>query len=330
MNKVGLCIIVLALMAPGGRAAEDRATAASTVAPVRRGALALQFDDGWTLWRTDIAPLLKRVGGMATGFVNIQYIENGRITLDELLSLQNEFGWEIGSHGVTHTHAPRHVARHGLEHWMNHEFLPALEYLKTRGLAARHFVYPFNAATPELNRAIMPHVDSFRRVDNMAIATGRRPDGSVPGTAIDLTRHLPLPLLKQWIDAAHRQAQCLFLYGHRVLPDDHFFTATVTAVEPRRLRLDQPVRLPDEDSLVLVPDIARRGLADSLRAFTVNGAEIELAQGDLTRLTAPGATILIGPTYGTRLSDFQALIEYAAPRLAFLRLSDAVKRVAQD
>ena len=59
MKKV---IIFLGLLAAGG-------LATAGFADERRGGLALQFDDGWHSWLTEVAPLLKEHGGRATGFV---------------------------------------------------------------------------------------------------------------------------------------------------------------------------------------------------------------------------------------------------------------------
>ena len=80
MKRLRLVITGLALgcLASAGSVAE------------RRGGLALQFDDGWHSWLTEVSPLVKAHGGVATGFVNNKYVVHGRITLDELRQLQNE------------------------------------------------------------------------------------------------------------------------------------------------------------------------------------------------------------------------------------------------
>ncbi len=294
----------------------------------RRGGLALQFDDGWTSWRTLIAPQLARVGGRATAFVNNQYIASGRISLDDLRTLQNEFGWEIGTHGYAHVNAIRYAQQKGVEAWTNEQLTRSLEELREGGLKVSNLVFPYNAYTPELAQASLAQgLGSYRRADVLALAPGRREDGSLPGTSIDLTRYLPLPVLKQWVDLAHERGQVLFLYGHRVLPDDAFAVGRVAAVTAHELVAEAEVALPVDEDIVLVPDIGRRGLAGPIGGLTVaEGRRIRAPDGspDLTRLTAPGATFLIGPSYGTRLSDFIELIEYAARKLNFYTVSEIV------
>lgn len=297
------------------------------VFPGPRGGLVLQFDDGWTQWRTLIAPELARVGGKATGFINNQYVQNGRITVEDLRALQDEFGWEIGTHTYHHFNAIRHVQQHGLNDWLEHQLLRSVRELNDAGLRVRNLVFPFNAFTPEIGQAARAHVDSFRRADAIALAPGRRPDGSIPGTSIDLTRHLPLPLLLQWVDLAQAQGQFLFLYGHRVLPDESFVTGRVVEVTADRLVAEAPIILPAEEDVVLVPDMARRAGADSLRGLSVEGNQLTVTEGspDLRTLTAPGALFLIGPSYGTRLSDFRALLDHAAARMHFYTVAEAIR-----
>lgn len=322
MNTVQAQAISLALLAA------VCLTAAAEVENPRRGGLALQFDDGWATWRTLVAPQLARVGGRATGFVNNQYLGNGRISLDDLRALQNEFGWEIGSHAFTHLSAVRYVQQKGLKAWTDDQLGRSLTELRAAGLKVGNLVFPFNAYTPELAAAALTQgIGSYRRADVLALAAGRRADGSLPGTSIDLTRYLPLAVLKQWVDLAHERGQVLFLYGHRVLPDDAFVVGRVAQVSAHELVLEADVALPQDDDVVLVPDITRRSLSGSIGGLTVaEGRRLRTPESgpDLTRLTSPGATFLIGPAYGTRLSDFTALIEYAAARLTFYTVSEIV------
>ena len=294
----------------------------------KRGGLVLQFDDGWTSWRTLVAPHVQRVGGRATGFVNNQYLQVGRITLDDLMALQNEFGWEIGSHTYNHHNAIRYVQQHGLKPWADTQLARSLTELRAAGLKVDNLVFPFNAYSPEISRAALElGIGCYRRADTLALGPGRRADGSVPGTSIDLTRYLPLAVLKQWVDLAQERGQLLFLYGHRVLPDEAFAVGRVASVSPHELVAEADVALPQDEDVVLVPDMARRGLAGSVGSLSVaEGRRIRTPESgpDLTRLTAPGAQFLIGPAYGTRLSDFVGLLEYAAGRLHFYTVSEIV------
>ena len=316
-------ILRLLMMTLAGLAMELRSE------PVRRGGLVLQFDDGWSSWRTLIAPELARVNGRASVFVNNQHIHSGRISLEDLQVLQNDFGWEIGTHTYNHYNAIRHVQKQGLQAWMDTQLERSLSELRGAGLNVRNLVFPFNAFSPEITRAVLNHgIDSYRRADPLALATARRADGSLPGSSIDLTRHVPLALLKQWVDLAHARGQLLFLYGHRVLPDAAFVIGRVDEVHAHELVVDAAVVLPQDEDVVLVPDLDRRGTADSIGGLAVSADSRRIltpeTSPDLTRLAASGSTFLIGPAYGTRLSDFVSLIDYAAERLTFYTVADIV------
>ena len=312
MKRIGL---ILSSMALGG-------LALAGVAAERRGGLVLQFDDGWHSWLTEVEPLLQAHGGVATGFVNNKYVVNGRITLDELRRLQDEYGWEIGSHTANHYNAPRYVQTKGLEAWLANELEPSLRLLREDGLRVNALVFPFNASSPEIAKAAMERVSSFRRVDPLALADGVRPDGSLPGTSIDTTQYAPLDLVKKWIDMAQRRDSVLFLYGHRILPDSAFTTGRVVQVSATTVTLDRSVALEAGEDYVLVPDMERRQSLQNV--FAVQGAEgatvtvPELVPGSV----AVGNQVLIGPSYGTRRSDFEELLRYAAERLHFYTIAD--------
>lgn len=302
------------------------AVASSQTEAGKRGGLVLQFDDGWTAWRTELAPELARWGGKATVFVNNKYIAAGRITLEDLRILQDEFGWEIGTHTVNHYHAPRFVRQHGVEAWVEQELLPSIREMTEAGLRIRSLVFPFNESTPEVEAAALNHVECFRRRDRLAMAEGIRADRSFPATSIDSTQFIPLPLLKQWIDLAARRGELLFLYGHRVLPDSAFITGRVAAVDGPALTVDTDVVLePDEEYALVLNTERRASAAQTLRITDAQGRRIVVEGGNLAELTQPGATFLIGPSYGTRWSEFRELISYAAERLPFYTVSEIME-----
>lgn len=143
---------------------------------------------------------------------------------------------------------------------------------------------------------------------------------------MDMAAYVPLPLLRKWVDMARDQDQFLFLFGHRVLPDAEFATGVVVSVSERELIAEAPVAFKCSEDTVIVPDISRRSMAaEPFHVVKCEGKVISVDHTDLRQATAAGATFLIGPTYGMRLSDFRALIEYAAPRVKFCRVRDVVK-----
>lgn len=288
--------------------------------------LALQFDDGWRNWTEVIAPELERAGGKATGFVCNQYVDNERTTVKQLRKLQDDYGWEIGSHGYHHVHAPRYVTRHGLAKWLEDELGASLDALNKAGLTARSLAFPFNALTPALASAVTKRVESYRRAEPLAIAPGVRADGSVPGTTIDIARYTPVDIIRSWIDFAARKRQVLFLYGHRILPDEQFATGTIMRIEGQALSVREPVNVPDGEELILVPNPGRRASRRTvLRVARAKDREIRVDAADTERLKA-GDKFILGPSYGTCLSDFRAILAHAKGKLPFYTLHEIAKK----
>lgn len=288
-----------------------------------KGGLVLQFDDGWSSWATTIAPEVQKVGGVASCFVNNQNLKSGRITRDDLLTLQNTYHWEIGTHTWHHLNAPIYVKKSGLAQWDSQELLKSITELREMGLDVKSLVFPFNAYNPELARHVQPLVESYRRSEVLALAHEPNADKSVPGTAIDMAHYVPLDLLKKWIDLAAEQDTLLFLYGHRILPDDSFVTGKVVRVTETTITAEAPLTLPGGTDLVLVPDVSRRLVTpDYFHVQSVSGAVVEVDRPNLTTAAQPGETFLIGEAYSTRLSDFRALLAYAAGKVRFFTLHD--------
>ena len=149
-----------------------------------------------------------------------------------------------------------------------------------------------------------------------------RADGSLPGTPIDTAQYAPVELVKKWIDLAQRRDLVLFLYGHRILPDDAFATGIVVAVSGDAVTLDRPVRLEAGEDYVLVPDAASRpGMRSILAVQGAEGATVTLTE-PVSGAVEAGKQVLIGPSYGTRRSDFEELLRYAAERLDFYTIAD--------
>lgn len=288
----------------------------------KQGGLVLQFDDGWSSWATLIAPEMKKVGGVATCFVNNQNLRSGRITAEDLLTIQNTYGWEVGTHTWHHLNAPAYVRKNGMDRWLNEELNKSITELRALGLNIRSLVFPFNAFDKKLTETVFPLIETYRRSERLSLANGVNADKSVPGTAIDMAHYVPVDLLKQWIDLAAEQNLLLFLYGHRILPDSSFATGTVVSVTSITLTAELDVTLPQGTDLVLVPDVTRRAVTDYFTISKVNGKVIEVDRADLTANTKPGAQFLIGEAYSTRLSDFRTVMGHAAAKVNFYTLHD--------
>jgi peptidoglycan/xylan/chitin deacetylase (PgdA/CDA1 family) len=307
-----LGIVMLLLLSPGLCEAKVQ------------GGIVLAFDDGYPDWMTTIAPELARVGGVATGFPTVNSIRSEKITYEDLRKLQNHYGWEIGTHTYHHYNSAEFVKRKGLSPWVRNELESASKELRSHGLNIRSMVFPFNVFTPALSREAMKRFETFRDPELFFIASDVREYGPIPGRGIDIAQFVPLELIFKWIDLAHDRGDLLFLYGHQVLPDSEFQTGTVKAVSQHTLIARDNLRPSAAPDLYLAPDISRQFSANPIGVVQVEGNKIQAGRGDLARLTKPGATFMIGPGYGTRLSDFRKMIAYAAQRLKFYTVHQVV------
>jgi peptidoglycan/xylan/chitin deacetylase (PgdA/CDA1 family) len=303
-----LCIGLLAL--PPGIAAAS-------------GRMALAFDDGFSSWITLAAPELARVGGTATAYVNNQRIHGGNISFADLKNLRDRYGWEIATHAFHHSDATRFVGTKGLDAWLRDELDRSIDEFKAQGFNPRSLAFPYNVFNEELRRVALTRVANIRRRERLPLAAGPRPDGTFPAAGISLDQYIPLDLIRRWIDQAATHGQVVYLYGHELLPDRHFAEGVVRSVSTYSLGTESTVKLSDTKDLCLVPD-THQSVLTAVRVARVEGNTIHAGRGDLTRHTRPGSRFLVGPCYGTRLSDFREILRYANGKLRFVTVSQSL------
>jgi len=303
----------------------------SSYADEKRGGFVLAFDDGFQNWTAVIAPELARVGGVATGFVNNESIHSGRISFNDLLNLQNSYGWEIGTHTYHHFDSTIFVEFHGMSSWIKNELDASVVELQSHGLRINSLVFPFNKYTKEVAGEVLKQMECYRQSEFYPIAAGKREDGSVPGVEIGVGNYVPLKQLFEWIDMAHEKNQFLFLYGHEVLPDNEFVSGVVASIDGHRLVAKDKIRsLSSLEYLCLAPDNRRELKYARVRVKTIGNNFVDVINGDLSSLSEPGATFVIGPCNAMPLSDFRAMVEYASKKLNFLTVHSAVNAGSKD
>jgi peptidoglycan/xylan/chitin deacetylase (PgdA/CDA1 family) len=288
----------------------------------KQGNLVLSFDDGYPSWIKTIAPELAKAGGVATGYVNNFRIRDGVLSYEDLRELQNRYGWEIGSHTFNHFDPTLYIELHGLTAWERDELDASINGLRAQGLKVNSLVFPFNKSSAEIRKEVLKRVGSFRRIDKDPLSAGIDRDGSFPGRAIDIEHYVPLKMIYDWIDEAHRTNSDLFLYGHRVLADSEFREGVIKSVKARSLTAAKRIAPLSGTYQCLVPD-RKKQFTYTIMITGVEGAAVSVSNGDLTALTKPGAAFIIGPCMATRLSDFRKIMGYAAKRLNFLTVSGA-------
>jgi len=295
----------------------------------KKGGIVIAFDDGYPSWITIIAPELSSVGGLATGFVNNQRIKFGDISFDDLLLLQNKYGWEIGTHTYHHYNAPEYVQQKGLSSWIKNELEASVTELQAHGLKIYSVVFPYNAFTKELAVEVLKRHTTFRHDDVYPIADSIGKDGSLPGTEFDIGFYVPIEHVFKWIDFAQKQDAFLFLYAHKVLPDEEFSTGIVTSLSTQTLFADKDISLPSKRDLCLVPDTRMR-VYKAIKVESVSGNVVKVFQGDLSRMSRTGATFIVGPCYGMQRSYFRRIIEYAAERLSFYTVNEVLVKMQKQ
>jgi peptidoglycan/xylan/chitin deacetylase (PgdA/CDA1 family) len=293
----------------------------------KKGGIALAFDDGYANWIDTIAPELAKVGGVATCFVNNQRIHNGHLSFTDLLILQNTYGWEIGTHTFHHFNAVEYVERNGIDDWVKNELESSVSELQSHDLNVLSLAFPFNTFNPELGGAVLKSLESFRYASAYPIADHKNSDGSYNAAPFDTSRFVPLELIYQWIDFAYQQDCIVFLYDHQILKDEEFYEGIVVSVSGREIVSKNEVKPFGNDEFCLVPDTRRRIHEKPIKIERTNGKTITTFRNDLSKLTTPGATFIIGPCYGVPLSYFRKLIDYASKKVVFYTVHDALNKL---
>jgi len=76
---------------------------ANVTNPEPKGKVSFTFDDGYESFITKAAPTLAQYGMSGTAYMTTDFIgQQNYMSWEQTTRLQNDFGWEIGSHSVTH------------------------------------------------------------------------------------------------------------------------------------------------------------------------------------------------------------------------------------
>ncbi|OPX94683.1 MAG: Polysaccharide deacetylase [Syntrophorhabdus sp. PtaU1.Bin002] len=293
-----------------------------------RGGLVMAFDDGYPSWNTIIAPELHKAGGTATGFVNNQRIHAGHLRFSDLRDLQNRYGWEIGTHTYHHFHAPDFIKRKGVEAWTKEELDASLNELATEGLKVQSLAFPFNDSNETVEKTVMKKARNFRRYRMFPMFDYKVRDGSYPAAPFEIGNYVPIELVIQWIDFARQQNRFVFLYGHKVLPDEEFITGEVASVSGNNISFGKTTGSVKKDvELCIAPDSRRRIVGPPIRVLSIENEAVAVSRSDMQNLTKAGATFIIGECYGIQVSYFRKLINYAAGKVPFYTVSQALEKV---
>ena len=247
-----------------------------------------------------------------------------RLTGLEIEKLRAEYGWEIGTHAYHHLDAVNYSMAKGLDTWVNQELKASIEDFTARGFNIQSLAFPFNNHTPALIREAGKLLQSYRRRDKLGMFKNFGDDGSFPAASIDLAHYTPVNILLQRIDLAVESQQSISFYAHRVLPDDAFALLVVEEVAGSQVRFTAAPELDTSEALILIPNpnkAVQRPAPFSI--VRLSGPAASLNEQEMGKHLRPGATVLVGPAYSTRLSDFRAVLNHARNKLEITSVSRA-------
>lgn len=217
--------------------------AAAALAPAAR--VTFTFDDGLTSSLTDAAPTLAKYG-----FAGVNYVITGcagttgtcpadpdkaYMTWDQILTLQNTYGWEIGAHTKNHAYLassdPETQPNILTPAQVQQELAGANADFAAHGITAPNFASPYGDWTPSVLQQISAHYQSHRGFADSIDQTG--PAG-VPDGIIDHGNTFPyndkllydlqvqagvsVDTVKSFIDQSIANNQWLILTFHGISP----------------------------------------------------------------------------------------------------------------
>lgn len=303
---IALAVCSFSILTRNSARAEDGGAANSN------WGLALSVDDGSPSWRTVAAPYLAQYGGVATAYVNNQSIKMGKVTFAELKELQDRYGWEIGTHTYHHFDSRDYVRKFSREKWVAEELRQSLDEFRAIGLHVENLAFPFNRVDASLEKVIAPYVHSYRKSDRALAGPDPAPDW-IPGQEWGTRANRPVEQIIGWLDIARRRGDVVFLYGHDILPDEHFHSGTIEAVSATTLtdsRADFSQH--DKGALCVVADRQRAGTDVTFRVREIQPHAITVSSESLEAVTRAGRNYLVGPCNGVSESEFRRVVDYVA------------------
>lgn len=182
------------------------------------GVVTIMFDDGELNAYEQGLPAMEKFGWPGTTAAITEMIgEEGFMTGKMLQELQGK-GWEIVSHGVTHTDLTTLPANERRQ-----EFGRSKRALTRLGLAVNHFALPFGAYSAEIMAGGQKFYQTLR-----AYEQGSNPAGTLPwevkvrGTTSATTAET----VAEWVGEAQSQGKWIVIVFHKIAEtgDDAYYT----------------------------------------------------------------------------------------------------------
>lgn len=187
--------------------------------------VSITFDDGFVSTYTNALPVLSVRNLPATVFITTGLVgENEYMTWDQILDLQNTYGWEIGNHTVTHAELPLLTLPQ-----ITDEINGAYNALISHGLNVTSFASPFGAYDSRvLQEALKYHSLHRGFFDSDDLNSYPYQRGIIMVKSVETA--VTVDQVKAWVDQATNENKWLVLVFHEIQPNfdpDYEYTNTV-------------------------------------------------------------------------------------------------------
>jgi peptidoglycan/xylan/chitin deacetylase (PgdA/CDA1 family) len=188
--------------------------------------VSITFDDGFESTYTNALPIIQAHNLKATVYITTDFIgQPGYMTWEQVQSLQNDYGWEIGSHSVTHAELENKNAA-----TIIYELTESLRILLSMSLNVTNFASPYGAYDNSVLTIVAKLYNSHRGfwdrddLNTYPYESNVLMDQSVQSSTA-------LTQVYSWIDQAKSENKWLILTFHEVLPqlDSNYEYVTTTS-----------------------------------------------------------------------------------------------------
>jgi peptidoglycan/xylan/chitin deacetylase (PgdA/CDA1 family) len=179
--------------------------------------VSLTFDDGFLSTFTNALPVLSQRGIPATAFITTSWIDSGTtgdnfpaMNWDQVTTLQNQYGWEIGSHTVTHPQLNTLPIDQ-----VDQELTQSKEVLQSHGINATSFASPYGEVNDEVVAESLKTYAVHRGFTDRLDTKDNSYNNS--NTVVQsVEESTSLTDVQSWVDQAMQMGQWLVLVFHNV------------------------------------------------------------------------------------------------------------------
>ena len=193
---------------------------------VAGGGVAFTFDDDYVDDWYNVHNILKEYNWRATFFVsNFHKLDSNQV---EKLKILNEYGHEIGGHGLNHLKANSYVRENGITAYLENEIYPMKKIMAENGFYLSSFAYPFGSKNNEINVVLLnefkviragtsEHLKPFIKRMIEKIRCRSCFPNMVYGIGIDYTYGLDMSYIKSLIKKAKKKNNVAIFYAHKTV-----------------------------------------------------------------------------------------------------------------